>query len=161
MMMFILFTPIANLVVDVVSKLIYQVARLRKIVKHDEKTKSSFNNTGLIYPTKSTNSVSSGHGFDKPSLKHEITAKDIKTFIEDNKDLLTTLSNGDIAFKDPSKKEKTRNQREEEDKKEQKNSLDDLVKLFNELEETYDADIVEFDDQFSNSELVFSIIVNR
>lgn len=158
MMMFILFTPIANLVVDVVSKLIYQVARLRKIVKHDEKTKSYFNNTGLIYPTKSTNSVSSGHGFDKPSLKHEITAKDIKTFIEDNKDLLTTLSNGDIAFKDPSKKEKAKNQREE-DKKQEK--LDDWVKLFNELEETYDADIVEFDDQFSNSELVFSIIVNR
>ena len=126
--------------------LIYQVANLRKIAVHDNRrTKLRFNNTDLIHPTEN-----SSCRFNNTTLKHGITAKAIKTFIEENKVLLTTSSSGDIVFKDPSKKEEI----------EKEKRLDHWIKLVDELGE-YDHDIVEFDDTFSKSELVFSIVVNR
>ena len=150
----------------VVSKLIYQVVNLRQIVKahhqddnndahiKSKKTKVQFNHPALI-ETSNTEEGSSIHGFKKPTLKREITSMAIKMFINSNKDRLTTSSCGDIAFKNPSKKEEIKDD----------NGLDALEELLDQLGDTFDADVIEFDDEFSDrklkSELVFSIIVNR
>ena len=117
-------------------------------------TKVQFNNPALIETSK-TEEGSSIHGFKKATLKREITAKAIKMFIDSNKGHLTTSSSGDIVFKDPSKKEDAKDN----------NGLTYLEEILDQLGDTFDADIIEFDDKFAKeklkSELVYSIIINR
>ncbi len=111
-------------------------------------TKVQFNNPAMIESKEEDNSI---HGFKNPNLRREVTAKAIKDFICMNEQFLTTSSSGDIVFKDPSKKE---------DAKEE-NKLNYFKKLIDQLGDTFDADIIEFDDHFAKDELVYSIIVNR
>lgn len=119
-----------------------------------KKTKIELNRPELIVTTKAEKD-SGIHGFKSTYVNHEITADAVKQFIDENTDYLT-MSSGNITFREPSGDERDA---------EALKKIEGIEEIITELNSNFDADIVEFDDEYAHeslrSELVFSIIVNR
>lgn len=137
------------------SLLVYQHVTLRNIVRdHDfeyneklteeEKKRSDsivhFDTPSLVLTTKADGSV-----FNNTKLNHEITPAALLEFVSKNRKYLKIDKEGDIVF-DPKGEEKQEFEYE---------------KTLRGLMYRFDVDIIEHDDFNSESELVYSIVVNR
>lgn len=120
-----------------------------------KKTKIELNKPELIVTTQAEKD-SGTHGFKSTYVNHEITAAAVKQFIDENTDHLTMSSSGYITFREPS---------DDERDAEALKKIEGIEEIIAELNSNFDADIVEFDDEYAHeslrSELVFSVIVNR
>lgn len=111
----------------------------------EEKKKRSKSIVHFVRPELVATRFAAGGVFKNTQLKHEITAAAIELFIKENRKYLKMDGNNFIF--DPKCEEKKKEFAYE--------------KKLKELKERFDADIIEYNDFESDSELLYSIIVNR
>lgn len=138
------------------SNLVYSFANLRDIVNDNDSNINSSNvKEGMVEFDKPSLIITQGADdgnrlFKNTYLKHPITASAVHTFTESNRKLGLLGYDDGIVFKPGCKK--SWNQPIEELPIEQKLKV---------LMEKFDAEIVEFDDEFASSECLYAVVVNR
>ena len=146
-----------NTTTHVASNLVYSFANLREIVKDNDSNFNSSNvKEGMVEFDKSSLIITQGADdenrlFKNTYLKYPITAAAVQSFLENNRKLGFLGYDDGIVFKPGSRK--SRNQPVTEEF-----PIEQKLKV---LMEKFDAEIVEFDDQFASSECLYGVVVNR